>query len=146
MIRRPPRSTRTDTPFPYTTLFRSHLFRGVPHLRAVDRLRAARRRSARRFPDQRTRAGRRRPARGARFLALCRDRRQCRAPRVDHGAPDDGHARLAAGPRSAESRVGKGCVSTLRSRWLPYQYTRKTTRLPDRTHKSTTFSTTSTVV
>src|SRR3546814_20569228 len=25
MIRRPPRSTRTDTPFPYTTLFRSFL-------------------------------------------------------------------------------------------------------------------------
>src|SRR3546814_11365418 len=25
MIRRPPRSTRTDTLFPYTTLFRSHL-------------------------------------------------------------------------------------------------------------------------
>src|SRR3546814_11679119 len=25
MIRRPPRSTRTDTPFPYTTLFRSRL-------------------------------------------------------------------------------------------------------------------------
>src|SRR3546814_14518142 len=24
MIRRPPISTRTDTPFPYTTLFRSH--------------------------------------------------------------------------------------------------------------------------
>src|SRR3546814_13377605 len=24
MIRRPPRPTRTDTPFPYTTLFRSH--------------------------------------------------------------------------------------------------------------------------
>src|SRR3546814_15025458 len=27
MIRRPPRSTRTDTLFPYTTLFRSPLFR-----------------------------------------------------------------------------------------------------------------------
>src|SRR3546814_5704909 len=27
MIRRPPRSTRTDTLFPYTTLFRSHLDR-----------------------------------------------------------------------------------------------------------------------
>src|SRR3546814_6639077 len=26
-IRRPPRSTRTDTLFPYTTLFRSHAFR-----------------------------------------------------------------------------------------------------------------------
>src|SRR3546814_19882237 len=29
MIRRPPRSTRTDTPFPYTTLFRSGLRSGV---------------------------------------------------------------------------------------------------------------------
>src|SRR3546814_3096794 len=29
MIRRPPRSTRTDTLFPYTTLFRSHGERGV---------------------------------------------------------------------------------------------------------------------
>src|SRR3546814_7757781 len=27
MIRRPPRSTRTDTLFPYTTLFRSHVGR-----------------------------------------------------------------------------------------------------------------------
>src|SRR3546814_4003069 len=32
MIRRPPRSTRTDTLFPYTTLFRS--LRQVIHLRA----------------------------------------------------------------------------------------------------------------
>src|SRR3546814_13409536 len=29
MIRRPPRSTRTDTLFPYTTLFRSSCIRGV---------------------------------------------------------------------------------------------------------------------
>src|SRR3546814_6631930 len=29
MIRRPPRSTRTDTLFPYTTLFRSHINRGI---------------------------------------------------------------------------------------------------------------------
>src|SRR3546814_20563540 len=29
MIRRPPRSTRTDTLFPYTTLFRSHGTRGI---------------------------------------------------------------------------------------------------------------------
>src|SRR3546814_2099946 len=43
MIRRPPRSTRTDTLFPYTTLFRSHRFgrgrrlvehRGVRHRHA----------------------------------------------------------------------------------------------------------------
>src|SRR3546814_1911611 len=30
MIRRPPRSTRTDTLFPYTTLFRSQLRAGNP--------------------------------------------------------------------------------------------------------------------
>src|SRR3546814_7697484 len=29
MLRRPPRSTRTDTLFPYTTLFRSHLMGDV---------------------------------------------------------------------------------------------------------------------
>src|SRR3546814_1991232 len=32
MIRRPPRSTRTDTLFPYTTLFRSQLNSGVKGL------------------------------------------------------------------------------------------------------------------
>src|SRR3546814_4219800 len=32
MIRRPPRSTRTDTLFPYTTLFRSWPHRGQPGL------------------------------------------------------------------------------------------------------------------
>src|SRR3546814_2887821 len=31
MIRRPPRSTRTDTLFPYTTLFRSEWLRGKGH-------------------------------------------------------------------------------------------------------------------
>src|SRR3546814_20182496 len=48
MIRRPPRSTRTDTLFPYTTLFRSHRNRLVQpvaaelslrHLRVVPRVR-----------------------------------------------------------------------------------------------------------
>src|SRR3546814_15361341 len=36
MIRRPPRSTRTDTLFPYTTLFRSH-FRNPTGWRSVMR-------------------------------------------------------------------------------------------------------------
>src|SRR3546814_1216130 len=35
MIRRPPRSTRTDTLFPYTTLFRSCLWGGAPQACAV---------------------------------------------------------------------------------------------------------------
>src|SRR3546814_5361984 len=35
MIRRPPRSTRTDTLFPYTTLFRSDVARGGIQARAA---------------------------------------------------------------------------------------------------------------
>src|SRR3546814_12256524 len=42
MIRRPPRSTRTDTLFPYTTLFRSHFPElgetPNPHLALLDRV------------------------------------------------------------------------------------------------------------
>src|SRR3546814_1340805 len=34
MIRRPPRSTRTDTLFPYTTLFRSRSPRTKPNMRS----------------------------------------------------------------------------------------------------------------
>src|SRR3546814_6627554 len=48
MIRRPPRSTRTDTLFPYTTLFRSKVRRGDasdllgrPHRQVVGRQRLA---------------------------------------------------------------------------------------------------------
>src|SRR3546814_7548455 len=43
MIRRPPRSTRTDTLFPYTTLFRSSHDRGPVEGLYRDRSRAARR-------------------------------------------------------------------------------------------------------
>src|SRR3546814_3127665 len=37
MILRPPRSTRTDTRFPYTTLFRSPALRRWPRWREADR-------------------------------------------------------------------------------------------------------------
>src|SRR3546814_7838176 len=45
MLRRPPRSTRTDTLFPYTTLFRSNgtAHRGEATRRAVDQLSRQRR-------------------------------------------------------------------------------------------------------
>src|SRR3546814_2279691 len=56
MIRRPPRSTRTDTLFPYTTLFRSRAAVRAPR----DRRDGRRRRSA---APHRHRAPRRRPAR-----------------------------------------------------------------------------------
>src|SRR3546814_3170106 len=61
MIRRPPRSTRTDTLFPYTTLFRSDgcLLR---RLRGADQRRQAQRRRPGRA--HRTPQGRRTPHRG----------------------------------------------------------------------------------
>src|SRR3546814_5737932 len=61
MIRRPPRSTRTDTLFPYTTLFRSGLiFRSFPQQRIRTRRRPGRygaRRSRRYAPAVRLAAG-----------------------------------------------------------------------------------------
>src|SRR3546814_19355638 len=36
MIRRPPRSTRTDTLFPYTTLFRSHSIEELGEWQGID--------------------------------------------------------------------------------------------------------------
>src|SRR3546814_18445332 len=63
-IRRPPVSTRTDTPFPYTTLFRSAIplpgELGRPRIRVARSRRSVRRRAA---------AGGRRPAIG-RAVAL----------------------------------------------------------------------------
>src|SRR3546814_4509602 len=59
MIRRPPRSTRTDTLFPYTTLFRSagrDRRRRLAHEPAQDLLHPARRRRARHGADRRARA------------------------------------------------------------------------------------------
>src|SRR3546814_12809903 len=41
MIRRPPRSTRTDTLFPYTTLFRSSWLENTPHDELLQRQDAA---------------------------------------------------------------------------------------------------------
>src|SRR3546814_20708271 len=102
MIRRPPRSTRTDTLFPYTTLFRSvagplqALPRQFEHeaLLGVD-------------PD--------------RFA--WGDAEELRVESVDalqvsaaSGIDLARHLLI----RSEERRVGKECVSTCRSRWSPY--------------------------
>src|SRR3546814_3012083 len=70
MIRRPPRSTRTDTLFPYTTLFRSG--RGLCRRRR-DEHALCRRRGCRRL------ARGRRTARRPRPLDACRRRRQSRS-------------------------------------------------------------------
>src|SRR3546814_17329076 len=107
MRRRPPRSTRTDTLFPYTTLFRSiggagpecaepagRRDRGGGGLAGGD---AGRRRHALQPSG--------RPA----FHGLA-------APSVHHG----GGASVSG--RSDEHRVGKACVSTCMFRWSTYHF------------------------
>src|SRR3546814_14674905 len=118
MIRRPPRSTRTDTLFPYTTFFRS-MGQGSRRFMRCDRL----------WTD-------------ARLATMAGDGLGI----VEHGViAADGGAIFYAGPaadapafaadtvtrcdgrwitpglidRSEERRVGKECVSTCRSRWSP---------------------------
>src|SRR3546814_12057923 len=63
MIRRPPRSTRTDTLFPYTTLFRSRL--GPPDRPPWARPRGDRRKRDRRFPRPARGGGHEKPGRGS---------------------------------------------------------------------------------
>src|SRR3546814_20027911 len=103
MIRRPPRSTRTDTLFPYTTLFRSYSSVSFHLASKVE---------GRIFGTL--------PERGD-IVVL-----EHPLTRIDYikrviGLPGDTIA-LRNGElsiRSEERRVGKECVSTCRSRWSP---------------------------
>src|SRR3546814_13408977 len=109
MIRRPPRSTRTDTLFPYTTLFRS-----LPRQRpAAHHLSGRRSRGFQGPPHHGRRLGRRgdrkRPWR----------RRGGDGKQGHHPQPFKGF-RARQGKecvRSEERRVGKESVSTWKSRW-----------------------------
>src|SRR3546814_16357273 len=114
MIRRPPRSTRTDTLFPYTTLFRSGQsleVRDLARFEVHDRLKRKVEAVAR---DYRLEGG----DAVLRFHHL-----------LVEGNGEAGDTEIGAAParhlvdgidRSEERRVGKECVSTCRSRWSPY--------------------------
>src|SRR3546814_17655417 len=112
MIRRPPRSTRTDTLFPYTTRFRSgeasRRVRQIGVLFGADIV-------------------------GQHRLLGVRD------VHAAHGDGDDLRPRrlqrggvllkaLVLAGRSEERRVGKECVGTGRSRWSPSHEKTKITR------------------
>src|SRR3546814_20322287 len=119
MIRRPPRSTRTDTLFPYTTLFRSpdptYIFRREAQMASNDELIRATFHvdlsSAYRNEKYWIRAH-------GRDLELhphtAETRARARARSAHLAALHD------ADLRSEERRVGKEGVSTCRSRWSPY--------------------------
>src|SRR3546814_19623947 len=111
MIRRPPRSTRTDTLFPYTTLFRSASETSEAAIEAASLSElnnsAAPKRSQKKFftppaiPE--------RPSE-----SLAGEPTSIATPR---GVPERFHT--AKRRRAEESRVGKECVRPCRSRWLP---------------------------
>src|SRR3546814_20235671 len=119
MIRRPPRSTRTDTLFPYTTLFRSQAQASQKFsenvLDSVDRWSLHITQEARLagLPADVVDAARAAAqADGLEGWKLVL-KMPCYLP-VMQNARD-------RSLRSEERRVGKECVSTCRSRWWPYQ-------------------------
>src|SRR3546814_19743721 len=121
MIRRPPRSTRTDTLFPYTTLFRSvseeeleaklkedkmerQLITGIAHDKNEAKI------TLTRVPD--------RPGAVAHIFGPLADAAINVDMIIQNVGRDKGETDVT---RSEERRVGKECVSTCSSRWSPYQ-------------------------
>src|SRR3546814_16483152 len=101
MIRRPPRSTRTDTLFPYTTLFRSaRLPVFVVGQQRIDR-------DAELAPGGAATGQHDQPAVAEDFVVAELARAAVAFPEV------------VVDERSEEHRVGKACVGTCRSRWSP---------------------------
>src|SRR3546814_12134440 len=99
MIRRPPISTRTDTLFPYTTLFRS--VQAATLAKAREEAQCIVGAATARMQEESA----------ARLAVLDEDL----GKRIS-----EAEAQIASAARSEERRVGKECVSTCRSRWSPY--------------------------
>src|SRR3546814_13345791 len=108
MIRRPPRSTRTDTLFPYTTLFRSRRPCGST---TSKRSLFIPRRPANAEPAETS--GSAKPD----LSFLCRGQH---LGARNLGNVNHDRSAILTNERSEERRVGKECVSTCRSRWSPY--------------------------
>src|SRR3546814_13079850 len=121
MIRRPPRATRTDTLFPYTTLFRS--WRGTT-LRGRWASPTDIGTTARRFvrASEGLKPGSIRPLSHSPDTGHgCAENHPCPPPVPQR--PDEVPLAAPRGTASSEERrVGKECVRTCRSRWSPYQY------------------------
>src|SRR3546814_12631773 len=114
MIRRPPRSTRTYTLFPYTTLFRSQIIQGRRLPFALDHFR---------YRAELTRCQARRAS-----IGLPRREAPAKIGQEQQNCPFHHRVRCQtgrkhlAGARSEERRVGKERVSTCSPRWWPYHY------------------------
>src|SRR3546814_18807643 len=110
MIRRPPRSTRTATLFPYTTRFRSrsdgnYRLYGEEHIERLQFIRHCR--TLDMALDE------------VRMLLQYRDTPNEDCGDVNALLDEHIHAVEMRVERSEERRVGKECVSTCRYRWSP---------------------------
>src|SRR3546814_13065902 len=121
IIRQPPRSTRTDTLVPYTTLFRSDYlacragrFGGFRRVGALRSLRGA-------LPVGVPSTS---PDSHAFKIECISNRLSCAF--FSSAAPMSGVRRRPCGSRSAGRRGGKECVSKGRSRWSPYNEKKQT--------------------
>src|SRR3546814_15131477 len=111
MIRRPPRSTRTDTLFPYTTLFRSYsvVSDGTDLDEGDDNTY---------FCREETLAHELGHNMGQAHNDEDSDTTGVHA--YSYGYRETSSIGFYTVMRSEERRVGKACVSTCRSRWSPY--------------------------
>src|SRR3546814_18801828 len=144
MIRRPPRSTRTDTLFPYTTLFRSRRARrierrigpAVCHPDGACRTAIADIVEQRRAHEQHGRERQSLDRTEARAKPAIEAADERRAAALPHRARRPfGHREHTTEQRSEERRVGKECVSTCRSRLSPYHYTKNENEQQSKTNR-----------
>src|SRR3546814_15477745 len=128
MIRRPPRSTRTDTLFPYTTLFRSAHIALLGYADGERRYIIAPRglevgATLLSGMDAPIRAGNTLPIRNIPVGSTihCIEMLPGKGAQIARSAGASAVllAREGVYARSEERRVGKECVSTCRSRWSP---------------------------
>src|SRR3546814_15857340 len=118
MIRRPPRSTRTDTLCPYTTLFRSEqadLWRVGDSTFDIEDVLLNRSPAG---AAERLRPVRCDPAFGVESPLPARDVRAIKLEALTSA--------LCLTARSEGCRVGYECCRTCRSRWTPYHYKNNT--------------------
>src|SRR3546814_13621699 len=138
MIRRPPRSTRTDTLFPYTTLFRSKGTQ-VDGVYSDD---PKKDKTATRYDRLTYLDVLQRDLKVMDASAISLPRENNISILVFSLHEPGGFAKVLTGTgrctviegRSAERRVGKGWVRTCRSRWSPLHYKKSTNSQTSNTH------------
>src|SRR3546814_16293498 len=133
MIRRPPRSTRTDTLFPYTTLFRSEYARHQIGFAYGNRPLGDRCCNSLDIDGLEAFLVQLRAVRLSGYTKNGHGIARCGIQTGQHvgaGGPRRAQANpdLAGMGRSEERRVGKECVSTCSSRWSPYHEKKQNTQ------------------